>query len=76
MTPTTKDLTAQCQRLQAELLAQKAKGAELEVQVRALCLELTRMGAVSAQVQQGVMPVLGGIEGRLAQVLGLKPVSM
>ena len=36
-------------------------------------MELTRQGQLSAQVQHALLPVLGGVERRLAEVLGLRP---
>lgn len=39
---------------------------------RALCMELTRAAQSSRQMQAAVLPMLGGVEARLVQVLGLK----
>jgi hypothetical protein len=65
-----RDLTVLCQRLHGELMLQRAKTAERDLQVRALCLELTRSVAGAAQLQRAVGPVLSGVESRLAAVLG------
>lgn len=40
---------------------------------RALCAELTRAGQSSGAMQAALLPMLGGIEARLAQVLGMRP---
>ncbi|EFN51232.1 hypothetical protein CHLNCDRAFT_141243 [Chlorella variabilis] len=66
-------LAALCQRFQEELLLEKARSAQLDMQVRALCMELTRAAQSSSQMQAALMPMLGGIEARLVQVLGMRP---
>jgi hypothetical protein len=40
---------------------------------RALCMELTRAAHSSSQMQAALLPMLGGIEARLVQVLGMRP---
>lgn len=70
-----KELEALCQQLQGELLLQRAKKADLELQVRALCLEMTRTAAASGQIRRSVAPVLQNVESRLAATLGIKPVA-
>lgn len=40
---------------------------------RGLCMELTRAAQSSRQMQAALMPMLGGVEARLVQVLGLRP---
>ncbi|KAI3430474.1 hypothetical protein D9Q98_005069 [Chlorella vulgaris] len=62
-----------CQRFERELLLEKAKSAQLDLQVRALCMELTRAAQSSSQMQAALLPMLGGIEARLVQVLGVRP---
>lgn len=66
-------LAERCQRFEKELLMEKARSAQLDLQVRALCMELTRAAQCSSQMQSALMPMLGGIEARLVQVLGMKP---
>lgn len=66
-------LSALCQRFERELLLEKAKTAQLDMQVRALCMELTRAAQSSGQMQAALAPMLGGIEARLVQVLGMRP---
>lgn len=65
----------ECRRLEGALLAESARAASLELQVRALCMELTRAGAAALSAQHAVLPLLSGVESRLAQVLGMKPVK-
>jgi hypothetical protein len=62
-----------CEALEREALLQRARCAELETQVRALCAELTRAAGASAAARRAVLPALGGVEARLAGVLRLKP---
>ena len=41
-------------------------------QVRALCAELTKSAQRSGQMQHALVPLLSGVERRLAEVLGLR----
>ncbi|PRW32984.1 ubiquinone biosynthesis [Chlorella sorokiniana] len=61
-----------CRRFERELLLEKARSTQLDLQVRALCMELTRAAQSSGQMQAALLPMLGGVEARLVQVLGLK----
>lgn len=36
-------------------------------------MELTRAAQTSSQMQAALLPMLGGIEARLVQVLGVRP---
>lgn len=65
-------LAARCRRLEQEALQQAVRRSELEAQVHALCAELTRLAAVSTQTQRAVVPVLCGVEARLAALLHTK----
>lgn len=40
---------------------------------RALCMELTRAAQASGRMQAALLPLLGGVEARLVQVLGQRP---
>jgi DNA repair exonuclease SbcCD ATPase subunit len=52
----------------AALLKEQAHCAELEVQVRALCAELTRSHHAQQDIGRSLMPVLSGIENKLLQL--------
>eukprot|EP00887_Chlorella_sp_A99_P007323 scaffold2.g7323.t1 len=67
------DLAARCQQLESELLLEKARSSQLDLQVRVLCAELTRAVQASGAMQQALLPLLGGVEARLAAVLAVKP---
>ena len=60
---------AKCQNVERELLAQQARCASLEVQVRALCAELTRVVTDSAGLHRAAHPMLSGVETRLTALL-------
>lgn len=62
-----------CAQLQRELLLEKARTAQLDLQVRTLCMELTKTAQRSGQLQHAVVPLLSGVERRLAEVLGMHP---
>ena len=64
---------ARCRGLEQELLRQQARRAEAEIHVTALCAELTRLAAASTGAHRAVLPVLCGVEARLAAVLSAKP---
>ena len=49
-----------------------ARAAELDVQVRALCAELSRAAAVTGDMGRSVLPALAGVEARLSQALQLR----
>ena len=49
-----------------------ACAADLDVQVRALCAELSRAAAVTSDMGRSVLPALAGVEARLAQALQLR----
>ena len=66
-------LAALCRRLESELLLEKARSARLDGQVRALCAELTRAVAASGQMRASLLPLLGGVEARLAAALAVRP---
>ncbi len=51
--------------MEAALLSERARSAELELQVRALAAELLRAQAASMEMGKAVLPVLSGIEHRL-----------
>ena len=53
-------------------LQECARSAALDLQVRALCAELTRAAGVTGQMGRSMLPALNGIESRLSQVLHMK----
>lgn len=62
-------IEARCQSAERELLAQQARCAALEVQVRALCAELTRVVTDSAGLHRATQPLLNDVEMRLTSLL-------
>ncbi|KAL3134164.1 hypothetical protein ABBQ32_008579 [Trebouxia sp. C0010 RCD-2024] len=55
--------------LQQSVLQEKARATKLEVQVRALSLELTKSREHAGALSLSLAPALGGIESKLAQLL-------
>jgi len=60
---------ARCQELESKFLIEQARCASLEVQVRSLCAELTRVVADSAGLHRATQPLLSDIETRLSALL-------
>lgn len=56
------------QELEAALLAEKARAADLELQLRALAAELLRSQQASMAIGKAVLPVLSGVEYRLTDM--------
>mmetsp|Transcript_2503 Transcript_2503/g.6433 ORF Transcript_2503/g.6433 Transcript_2503/m.6433 type:complete len:556 (-) Transcript_2503:205-1872(-) len=56
------------QQLEAALLMEKARTAELELQLRALAAELLRSQQASMAIGKAVLPVLSGVEYRLSEM--------
>ncbi len=65
-------LEGKLREAEREVLAQQARAAGLEVQVRALCAELTRVVAHSAALHRAAHPLLGDVEARLASMVADK----
>lgn len=61
------------QNLERQLLKERAKAAELDLAARALCAELTRVSKHGVDVERCMVPILGNVETRLAQVMALQP---
>jgi len=61
------------QNLERQLLKERAKTAELDLAARALCAELTRVSKQAAEVERCMVPILGNVETRLAQMIALQP---
>lgn len=57
----------------AAVLTSPAAAACAAHQVRALCAELTKSAQRSGQMQHALVPLLSGVERRLAEVLGMRP---
>jgi len=53
-------------------LQECVKSAALDLQVRALCAELSRAAQSHGDISRSVLPVLSGIESRLSQMFHLK----
>ena len=51
--------------LQGVLLKEQSRRAQLELQVQALCAELLRVHSSQQEVGRCLVPLLGGVEGRL-----------
>jgi hypothetical protein len=51
--------------VQGVLLKEQARRAQLELQVQALCAELLRVHSAQQDVGRCLVPLLGGVEGRL-----------
>ena len=62
-------LEDKCRELERLLLTEQARCASLEVQVRALCAELTRVVADSAGLYRATQPLLSDVEMRLSALL-------
>lgn len=58
-----------CRELERHLLTEQARCASLEVQVRSLCAELTRVVADSAGLHRATRPLLSDVEMRLSALL-------
>ncbi len=58
-----------CRELEGKLLVEQARCASLEVQVRSLCAELTRVVADSAGLHRVTQPLLMDVEMRLSGLL-------
>lgn len=58
-----------CRELERLFLAEQARCASLEVQVRSLCAELTRVVADSAGLHRAAQPLLSDVEMRLSALL-------
>jgi hypothetical protein len=58
-----------CQELESKFLIEQARCASLEVQVRSLCAELTRVVADSAGLHRAAQPLLNDVEMRLSALL-------
>lgn len=56
------------QALQAELLGEKARAGELELQLRAVAAELLRSQHSSLELGRSFLPVLAGVEKRLSEL--------
>lgn len=63
--------SATVQRLQTQLLQSQARAAELDLQVRALTIELLKSRHVSTEVCAAYIPALQEIESRLARLHAL-----
>jgi hypothetical protein len=61
------------QNLERQLLKERAKTAELDLAARALCAELTRVSKQAVEVERCMVPILGNVETRLAQMITLQP---
>jgi len=64
------DAASRLHALQQEMLAEKARVVDLEVQVRALAAELLRSQHANVALGRSVLPVLSGIELRLGDMCG------
>ncbi|DBB16944.1 TPA: hypothetical protein ACH3X3_014055 [Trebouxia sp. C0006] len=62
-------------QLQKEVLQEKARATGLEVQIRALCLELAHARENAGLLSQSIAPTLGNIGSRVAQLLQMKAVQ-
>ncbi|DBA75487.1 hypothetical protein WJX77_004920 [Trebouxia sp. C0004] len=62
-------------QLQKEVLQEKARATGLEVQIRALCLELVHARENAGLLSQSIVPTLGNIGSRIAQLLQVKAVQ-
>ncbi|KAK9787475.1 hypothetical protein WJX73_003104 [Symbiochloris irregularis] len=62
--------------LETALLQQQAKEAALQLQVAALCAELTRAADVTGDLGRSVLPALSGIEGRLTDMRHLAALPL
>jgi len=58
----------QIEKLEAELVVERAKCADLDLQVRALSAEITKATQHTGELSRSVLPVLTAIEGRMMQL--------
>lgn len=68
-------LPAGPQAMEAALLSEKARSAELELHLRALAAELLRSQQASMSIGRAVLPVLSGIEYRLTDMFSKAQVQ-
>lgn len=61
------------ERVHAALLIEQARAADLDLQVRALCAELTRAHMAHKDVGRSMLPVLNAVESRL---MGLRTAAV
>eukprot|EP00191_Tetraselmis_sp_GSL018_P020836 CAMPEP_0177594634 /NCGR_PEP_ID=MMETSP0419_2-20121207/9889_1 /TAXON_ID=582737 /ORGANISM="Tetraselmis sp., Strain GSL018" /LENGTH=488 /DNA_ID=CAMNT_0019085963 /DNA_START=147 /DNA_END=1614 /DNA_ORIENTATION=- len=57
------------ERLESELIAERARCADLDLKVRALSAELTKASQHTGEIGRSVLPVLSSIESRILQVV-------
>eukprot|EP00884_Botryococcus_braunii_P008537 jgi/Botrbrau1/17685/Bobra.0166s0109.1 len=65
---THETVAAAYEALQHKLLAERARSATLDLQVRALCAELVRVADVTGNLGRAMLPALSGVAGRLTQL--------
>ncbi|KAL4530471.1 hypothetical protein Ndes2437B_g03965 [Nannochloris sp. 'desiccata'] len=65
----SKAAEAKCRELENKFFIEQARCASLEVQVRSLCAELTRVVADSAALHRAAQPLLSDVEMRLSALL-------
>lgn len=75
-TPLTRDTASLLENLEAQLMEERSKAAQLEVCLRAVAAEVTRASTITSDLQNSTLPLLAGMEARLNQLLKLTATNL